>query len=974
MPCTNQIDPHSPRATLAFQKRPAQSPYPLGLRQNKRAKTQSSSSNPHITDTTTKIQNGQKQAQGWFDQANNSATAVEQVPFVDTGSVWAYEFPDDPPFYVKDQTSDNSNFLAMPSERSAQSVPSKIGPTAPTASLLAQMNATNDNDSEDFRSVIDDLTIENKKLRKKLSKFERLHCSHLQEEKLFEVRIHGLAAHRKRELEDTLRRFASSIDEDSPCDRSFIGAHPSVPLSSTSLRKLSSSSTSYSRPLDSTYASMSGTGLNQSNPSHNRPCQAVNPPLLNISEALMPKHPLAMSDKSRSKVVVRRLEQIFTGKGVASRLHRQSHQQQEVSNSATEADRSSIEARAQRVWHEGTREAPILPNGADLKLETIEEANAAAQKSRGGTDGAESLSRGTVPSGAASPEQRPTRPLDLDLHRAQVPSDNIEYIRHLGLINPEGRGNPKPDGDDGWVYLNLLISMAQLHTLNVTPEFVRKAVADVSDKFELSADGTKVKWLGGTEGTQMSSDGDESEEQSNWKPSSRTSVSFSKHDSFVELPSRDELDDRHGRHCALPVQASEFSAPPEIGAKRRPVNVGTSEPSEKFHYKPLFFHTARSEEDEDSGIASDSFSSADPMDFATGINSGFNTVLERQTRSIGRKHESGPIIFFNRAKFCTDLGGDLTSPVTDKVPYCRCTEQPVGCSKVSSVAQDLDNGSEHHMLTYLPPKSTDVDIASSNIARSALDLEDLKTSISDCASDWDTPMSMEASGLGGVQPGDNFVVQVQMRHGTERISSGPFSAFPSPLRPPRKVLQSIARTATKALHEKHHIPRSDTCRAPVKSEVISAVTTNMAPSSLPPPSYVCLPFSSSGSDDTSEDYDEDARDPRSTLELPISRRSGTFLNSSDHTESEGSSYEPTSYGSDDSSSIDLLAHARVQDPEAIRAREREFDSVRSNQQSSAQGSPSAAGAPSEITPSASIRRVGSDVDSMSVDGDEESES
>ena len=35
--------------------------------------------------------------------------------------------------------------------------------------------------SEDFRSVIDDLTVQNQKLKKKLKKYERIHCSHLQD-------------------------------------------------------------------------------------------------------------------------------------------------------------------------------------------------------------------------------------------------------------------------------------------------------------------------------------------------------------------------------------------------------------------------------------------------------------------------------------------------------------------------------------------------------------------------------------------------------------------------------------------------------------------------------------------------------------------------------------------------------------------------------------------------------------------------
>ena len=881
-------------------------------------------------------------------------------------------FLDDPPFCLKKRLFDESCLLGVRSEGSAHSVPAKIGPTAPTASLLAQMDATYDNDSEDFRSVIDDLTIQNKKLRKKLKKYERLHCSHLQEEKLFEVRIHGLPAHRKRELEDTLRSFASSIEEESPRKCESLDAQLSNAVSSSMpLHKPASSSTSYFKPLDSAYSSMTGNGVNQFHPHHHKASQAISSYMHGIPESLMPKHPQAMSDKTKSKIVVRRLEQIFTGKGAASRLQKHSHQQQEVSRSAAEADRSKLEACGQRVWHEGTREAPILPNGADLKVETIEEANAAGQKSGGSLEGMGSHSR---ESRAVSPEQRPTRPLDLDPHRAQIPSDNIGYIRHLGLVSPTDSGNIMSDGDDGWVYLNLLISMAQLHTLSVTPEFVRKAVAEVSDKFELSADGTKVKWLGGTEGTRMSSDGDESEEQLNGNLSSRTSATCTKYGSFAESSSRDELDDQQDQsNNALPAKSSELSVPPETGAKRRPIHVGGSNPSEQLHYRPLFFHTARSDEDEDSGIASDLDSSADSMDFATGIHSSSNVVQERQMGLMGRKHESGPIIFYNGAKFCTDLGGDSNGPAADKLLYRRCIERAVGCSPISSVAEESDENSEISALSHQRPASMDVVFDSPSLTRSAFDLEDLRTSISDCASDTDTPMSMEASGLGGVQPDDNFVVRVQTRRGTKRTSSGKYAPFSSLDISVRKAARSMPRTTADCLRETHDKPRIDGSQVSIRSEVISAVKTNMAPSSLPPPSYVCLPFSSSGSEGVSEgDHGDTGSCGRARFEAVDPKPASFLIASSADSENKESSYDIVSSGTDDSSSIDLLAHARVQDPEAIRAQEREFDSDRLSQIFAAQESRIPSGTLDRSASARLARRVESDVDSMGVDGDEES--
>jgi hypothetical protein len=51
--------------------------------------------------------------------------------------------------------------------------------------------------------VIDDLTIQNRKLKERLRKYEAKYSAHLEKDKLFEVTIHGLPAKKKRELEET---------------------------------------------------------------------------------------------------------------------------------------------------------------------------------------------------------------------------------------------------------------------------------------------------------------------------------------------------------------------------------------------------------------------------------------------------------------------------------------------------------------------------------------------------------------------------------------------------------------------------------------------------------------------------------------------------------------------------------------------------------------------------------------------------
>ena len=348
-----------------------------------------------------------------------------------------------------------------------------------------------ESDSEDYRSVIDDLTVQNKKLKQRLRMYEKLHRPYLQRDKLFEVRVYGLPAHRKRELEATLQSFAARLDAnlEKPLPLpSSVGTYPSLDSTATAYKQ-SSSFTLYSRPLDSAYASMSASG--QTSGSLPR-CKGFHEPerrrqslggkernihsyLQDIPEGIWPRRLPDMTEKAKKRLVVRKLEQLFTGTGASTGLHSQSLQQEEVSQSAAKADRTATEARGYKISAEGVREARILPTNtaisADLPNDTTSSSHGRFCEEAEG-----SRSGGTNTSSDRTPDQRPTRPLDLDPCRAQVPAENIQYIRHLGLASPLRCATLQSEDMQDWVYLNLLTSMAQLHTINVTPEFVRMAV------------------------------------------------------------------------------------------------------------------------------------------------------------------------------------------------------------------------------------------------------------------------------------------------------------------------------------------------------------------------------------------------------------------------------------------------------------------------------------------------------------------
>ena len=802
----------------------------------------------------------------------------------------------------------------------------------PMRSAMSRFES-NESNSEDFRSVIDDLTIENKLLKQKLRAYEQIQSSSSSEDRLFELKLHKMPSNKKRELEDVLRNFASSIDT-SP-NRYETTRAPDRGMPKKNSANPSSSSTSDSRPVDSAYASMSTSGKTSAAQSARagpaissmgRPqsseTQKVHSYLHDIPKGLLPRHSPMLTEKARRKLVVRRLEQLFTGKGHTGGENSQPLQQQEVSQSAAHADRSAKEANGQRITSEGTREAHILPVDVELASEAGMEKSLLELHLPGLSEGSRSMSRSgeTGYSGNDSPDQRPTRPLDLDPHRAQYPAENIEYIRHLGLSSPKMNPEDAELDNDGWVYLNLLTNMAQLHTINVTPEFVRKAVADVSSKFELSHDGRKIKWKGGTEGSRLSSDtgsnGDHASADSSEEQGHGTQFSHK----------RRKVDDGTSTNTFRAI-AKEPTKPAQkprniacTPGTRRPIPTECAQPPGKLSYRPMFFHaSSRSDTDDEKSEESDS---------ATSVGRKFaSTQLHLSKRLSRKKPDQETIIFYHRAKFCTDLTGDRNgSPVESGSSFQD------GDALGQDSKEQLDarpRRAVDHFSDTLTPEYMDIDAKSENDAESPESTKSLRFSpTSTHANDMlvqPAPVYLEATGVGGVQPADNFMINVRTAHVFAR-SGTKISPFSAPKVQPHRILHSIPQTSIEAFLQDN----------PARTSILSSTTVPLLPSDLPPPSSLFI--ASSSAEDSSSDG---STSPSTTSEDSLSSASQHFPTTTTHQappqpaqkppfhpitspNSSRGSHSPAD-SSDTDSSIDLLAPARMLDPELIAAREREFD-------------------------------------------------
>jgi hypothetical protein len=776
---------------------------------------------------------------------------------------------------------------------------------------MARVATDGGSSTEDFRSVIDDLTIANKRLRHKLKKYERAHDDHLQAEKLFEVRFHGLPDHKKKELEDTLRKFAAGL-EDSAVE------HPQIPSYAPPLaQKKTASSTSLFA--ESGYASMSASGQNSSAPSnqasnladdprkisrsaYGHQQQSIQSFLHDIPAGLRPNNNVPMSEKSKKKLIVRRLEQIFAGKKSVPGIHPQPVQQEEVAQSAATADREQREASGVLLRPEGLRVARIMPE-LSRRMDTADMEEASPMFRLRFPFGEHEFA------GSGSPNQRPTRPLDLDPSRAQISEENMDYIRHLGFTPPDMDTGNAPQEGHGWLYLNLLINMAQLHSLNVTPEFVKDALTEYSSHLELSRDGRKVRWQGGLDVTRHSSD----------SPSEFYDGTSGGHVSPSKLFKTNKSGD-----------SSDAQLDPDQKA-RKLARAKREQELNKFAYTPMFFRKEDSEDGQDSyGFDAESSGASLQPHRHAGNSSGLVSSAMQTGSSSQVRRDDGPMIFYTKAKFCTDLSGDrLGASLVAPGNYEAVTSQPLGDQSYFTLRNQRMSGLGE---ARGPMDTTPMEVDSNNGSRSSTDDGFIfsPAALRNDTSGSDSPaeiVNFEASGLGGVQPDDNFSISVR-RSQTQSLPLGPVGRRRSSAYP-KKILNALNEA-----NSSQSTPASPVSPPNIITEkILSASRRTLPASNLPPASF--LPFDSTSSGDVDSDLDSDISStadseaesetedgPATTLQI-MNMSPGHGFDDSGNESEEVSEYSEDS----DDGSVDFLATARQIDPNTIRNQEREYDAA-----------------------------------------------
>lgn len=779
---------------------------------------------------------GKSDPRRWFDRSNKNPAAEYGGNAMDV----------DPPFFQKE--SDSSN------EEGRQPMPPAFfahGDSHPPSVPLARTQSS----SEDFRSIVDDLTVENQRLKEELRRYKQFGPGLMRKDKLFEIKVHGLPARKKRELEATLRDFAATLEGSSENTSPKRKSKHSTKSHHFSTSKHASSSSSNSRPVDSAYASMSAGNGSSATSLQTRPTlnslgssdQKVKNYLDDIPAGLYPGlNPMALNESDKARLIVKKLEQLFTGRITGRTLGREPSSM-DVSPSINLA-----------LLPEPAREAVIEQQlSSGKKTRSRDNMSSNSNHESGGNDtgngSGENSGSTTVfklpPNATSLPEQRPTRPRDLDPNRPQIPSENMDYIRHLGLVAPELLAGSKsvpqdvsPDAE-GWVYLNLLANLAQLHILNVSPEFIRRAVREKSTKFQVSTDGRKIRWRGGTEGTHFTSD------------SSGEAYGAS------PLTEEDGGNEDVSQGCGQRKRRKTDDA--GLSNKKRSAMVAPAPPSSaNFHYKPMFLHKESSgdtsledSESQDSRMVTDSSGVGDSRRA-----SGSGASPRRKRRA------DGAMVFYTGASFCIDLSCDQgdVSPTTYLTSSAQDTQVDVDQSRPSQWCSRSGSSLVYRPLTDRVGDSKNSVARADSGARSVTsstasgsiedsDMEDVFLWSKEPQQTYARPIEppLEPSGIGGVYPEDHFAIVVTTRR---------------PRHPPRRggltrkeTDESIDTTHTimnrlakmSASSPRAHYPEPKP--ASVKIQYVSGKVHHFAPIPLPPPLMYMPPLTES-SDTT--DYGE----------------------------------------------------------------------------------------------------------------------
>ena len=690
-----------------------------------------------------------------------------------------------------------------------------------------------DSEKDDLRGVIDDLTIENKRLKQLLKGYNQRrdglhHC-----DKLFEIRVHGLSADKKRELEMILMEFAISLYQESESFRANqnfpIPFGPDVPRVKAPFRSADSfaqADSGYASITNSVKANLGRTskaashgGVSALLPYKTSNIQSY---LHNIPDSLLPRPSLVTSEIAKMKTVVRRLEQLFTGSKADQGEHRQTIERQGVLKAAVSADQQKDQGRIKMLPFEGSREAHMLPFHTNIdphapgneRPQLTRDDNSKAGcviDSESREHSIESMDASAI--SPRSPDQRPTRPLDLDVHRSQNAADNIEYIRHLGLPSPKLHARAH-SSDEGWVYLNVLANMAQLHTINVTSGFIRRALKSLSAKFELSKDGQMVRWRGGTQEIDFLNDGGSSDElASDTSPGPLEEPLPARRQKYRSGSSRPRSMTpwKQDKTRASVTSLGSKTQGPAGSATSNITQSATSLEIKKLavnEYKPILCTSKAAGRSENEDFC-ESMDSVGWEDHVAGKKLSIQCLDSGNANSIQRHRDGGPLIFYSNAMFYSDFNRDFP-PVN--------TRGAQSTSFTLGVPIDLSEDDEkraHHACYYtteMVPEGIEYDDNSFLM----FEPEPL------CASDVSEvmPVAMQVSGIGGVFPQDNFLLEVH-------------------------VLRSPAFDMQTKVHVLGPTSSLGHSRMSYDFRIAHVSRVDLSPSPLPPPSFVFLPLESS---------------------------------------------------------------------------------------------------------------------------------
>ncbi|KAF5711446.1 hypothetical protein FMUND_8962 [Fusarium mundagurra] len=739
-------------------------------------------------------------------------------------------------------------------------------------------NTAHSNSSDDYRGVIDDLTLEIQQLRKELKRYKQPGPALLHKDKLFEIKVYGLPQKKKRELETILRDLAADLDGSpeasssqkwkkiSPQNRDYIFSKSGVQRSHAP-----SSPGSSLRPADSAYASMSAGGESSRTPfylpilpSTKSSKGKVEDYLRDVPDGLYPQH-VIMTDKERKSLVVRRLEQLFSGRSGSADISKTPPLRPGGSFIMARVVADAQVAEPSSAHEPPTHETEPIREARILSLE---------QKSRAWRDQCHMSDHGSAsdpekdhmetegndkglvsstkpfPPLQLLPKQRPTRPCNLDPDRAQIPSENMNYIRHLDLLSPDILPGQQSIQDihlntEGWVSLNLLCNLAQLHLINVTPDFVRSAVLEISNKLQLSADGHKIRWRGGSKDNK-----------------------FSSHLSSYASQKSCSVDDTE-KKCQHQKTSPFISNKSQSGGLSKDVTAFDRQfyaRVESFRYKPLFFREGSSDANtsQDASVCSPiAVDDDNPGESGLGLDYSGGSAGKLQRRE-------GAITYYSGVPFCTDLSGDPAdlSPTT-RTP--SCAQNRKDHQQSSDFVRSLRRTTSGSSISYRPLTDRGQGLRQLTSATHDSDDKDQDLINNDCeqASDieldliWNDDQQqymsqqqpLEPCGLGGVLPDDRFMVVVDTKRPKKDIL--PWASKPQTRRPNESIEGTIHQRA--ATLTSCPIPVSSETKVTEESpsieiEYLSGRIRRLTPVPLPAPAMFFPPFSV---DNSTSDEDDD---------------------------------------------------------------------------------------------------------------------